>query len=246
MNSNSLSVILPVYNEEENIEDVVNSISVSLPKFINEFEVILVNDGSNDKTAVIIDRLVKGKDYIKVFHHSINMGYGSALRSGFKLARYPVILFMDSDGQFDISEINNLIGYIDEFDIVIGARISRSDSLYRVFIGWCYNKLACLLLNIKVKDITCGFKLIKKIVIDSIDLKSKEGFINAELLVNARNKGYRIKEVGINHFPRSRGKQSGVVLKVFMVKIFELFSFWVKMKLNREKISREQGGIYGN
>lgn len=234
----SLSVILPVYNEEDNIENVVMSIILFIPKIVKDFEIILIDDGSTDMTSAIVDRLSKEQFNLRVIHHPKNMGYGTALRSGFNLAQHKLIFFMDSDGQLDILEINKLIHFIREYDIVIGTRSMRNDPLYRVLLGRLYNWLICLLFNIKLKDITCGFKLFNKVVLDKIELRSKGGLINAEILVRAAKRGHLIKEVDIKHFSRAKGKSSGANLKTSAIKIFETFKLWLELNINRGVLKR--------
>jgi|SRR3989338_8610711 len=115
---------------------------------------------------------------------------------------------------------------IEKFDMVVGVRTIRRDPMHRLILGWLHNWAICLLYNIKFRDITCGFKLIKKSVLDAIELKSKSGFINAELMIKTIKIGYKIKEVPVKHFPRIRGKQSGARLKTFIDKIYEMFKLW--------------------
>lgn len=227
----SISVILPVYNEEDNIEFVVNSVTVYLSEIIDNFEIILVNDGSVDKTAVIIESLSRDNPHIKSIRHSKNLGYGVTLHSGFKIAQYPLVFFMDSDRQFDISEISKLLAHIDLYDIVIGTRMVRHDPLYRILIAKLFNYITSLLFGIKIKDMTCGFKLIKKSVLDSIEITSRGGFINAEILIKAKRKNCMIKEVDIRHFPRIKGKQKGATFKVALRKIYELLNLWYRERL---------------
>ena len=223
-----ISVILPVYNEEGNIENVFKSIVGFLPKISREYEIILIDDGSIDATYDIIGHLSRDLSYVKMIHYSKNKGYGDALKSGFEIARFPLIFFMDSDGQFDVLDIEKLIAYVDEYDMVVGVRSVRRDSLYRVILGSIYNKLICILFGIRQKDITCGFKLVKKSVLDVLPLKSGSGFINAEILVGAARKGILIKEVHIRHLPRINGIPRGANIKVFIRKLIEMYSFWWK------------------
>ncbi len=225
-----LSALLPIYNEEENIENVFKSVTEFLPKIAEEYELILIDDGSTDSTYKIIKRLSRNAAYVKTIHYSKNKGYGNALKFGFKIAQFPLIFFMDSDGQFDISDIEKLVAFANEYDIVVGVRSVRSDSLYRVILGRIYNKLICMLFGIRQKDITCGFKLVKKSVLDGLALRSGGGFINAEILIGAARKRILIKEVRIRHSQRIKGIQSGAGIRVFMKKLIEMFNFWRKQK----------------
>lgn len=224
-----ISVILPAHNEEGNIERVTMLAIHFLSGAFDKFEVILVDDGSTDKTYSVIENISKDIHNVRIIHHSQNMGYGAALISGFGISQYPLLFFMDCDGQFNISEISRLLPYIDKFDIVAGIRSVRSDPLYRVLMGKIYNYLICLLFNIRIKDITCGFKLFKKTVFDKMELKSRSGFLNVEVLLKSKRKGCTIKEMEISHFPRRIGKQTGASLKAIASKIPDIFRLWKEL-----------------
>lgn len=226
----NISIILPVYNEKDNIETTVKSILDFLPRIADKFEIILVDDGSVDGTGSIIKTLSQNSSCIKEVYHHKNIGYGVTLKSGFKIAQYPLLFFMDSDGQYEISEIVKLIGYIGEFDIVVGVRTIRRDSWHRITLGILYNLVICLLFRLKLRDITCGFKLIRKSAIERMELKSTGGFINAEILIKAKRKGYLIKEVNIEHLQRTKGAQGGANPRVFIKKIVEMFRLYWDMK----------------
>lgn len=221
-----LSIVLPVFNEEENIEKVLKSIFDFTPLVANDFEIVVVDDGSRDSTDKILKILANNNPHLKVITHYKNLGYGSALFSGVKACQYPLIFLMDADRQFNISEIMKLLPYIGQSDIVIGSRLLRRDQLYRIIMGKVYNLLICVLFKIKIKDITCGFKLIKRTIFNKIELKSRGGFINAEILIKAKMLGYSIKEVAISHFPRRGGRQTGASLKAIKMKLLDLFRLW--------------------
>ncbi len=226
MNKNSISVILPVYNEQDNIRRVVISVVNFISGIFDKFEIIIVDDGSTDRTSSVIENISEDTSNVRVIRHSKNIGYGAALTSGFKISQYPLLFFMDSDEQFNISEISRLLPYTDHFDIVAGVRSVRSDPRHRVLMGKIYNFLICLLFKIRIEDITCGFKLFKKTIFDKIELKSKGGFLNAEMLIKAERQGFSIKEIEIEHFPRKTGKQTGGSLKSFVLKISDVFRLW--------------------
>lgn len=229
----SISIILPVFNEEDNIERVVSSIFDFFIGKGSPFEIILVNDGSTDKTPIIIEQLVRDDKDVQVIHHFTNRGYGAALISGFQKARYETVAFIDSDCQFDVSEIEKFLLYYGEYDIVAGYRIRRRDSLYRVLIGVLYTRLISILFGVSLKDINCGFKLLRKSMLDRIELFSKGALINAEILVKAKQMGCSVKEIGVNHFPRKKGKQTGARFTVISKAIYELWKLWVKKKLGK-------------
>ena len=232
--SKTLSIVLPAYDEVENIEQVVSSILQFAPTMGEQYEVIIVDDGSKDGTAGLIDRLAAAHNQVVAVHHPFNRGYGAALRSGFKTARGKLIFFMDGDGQFDIGEMPKLMRLIqDGVDIACGYRIKRADPLIRTVNAALYNAFVRVLFGLRVKDIDCAFKLFKRKVIDDITLSANGALINTEFLILAKQKGYHIKQVGVSHFPRTKGKQTGNNLVVVLRAFAELAKFWDKIKGKR-------------
>lgn len=227
----SLSVILPVYNEEENIEKTVKDSAkfLATQEIFKNYEFVLVNDGSKDSTATILKKLVNEIPCSKVITHRKNLGYGMALTSGLNESIYPLVFFMDSDGQFNISEINKLIYFVDDYDIIIGYRYNRKDSFYRVVLGRIYSGLVFLLLGLKFKDINCGFKLFKR---EALNLEnahnSSGGVFYTGIFLKA--KGCKIKEVPVEHFPRLKGKQTGASKKVIFNAVMDLIG--LRMRSN--------------
>ena len=157
MTKRQISIILPVYNEEQNIEAVINDICSILPLITDDFEIIIVNDGSKDGTLAILERICREKAYIKVVTHCKNSGYGKAIMSGVVNARFPLVFSMDADGQFNIRELEKALLYFKEFDIVIGCRVNRADSLYRKILAIGYSWLVFLFFGSRLKDVNCAF-----------------------------------------------------------------------------------------
>lgn len=219
-----LSIVLPAYNEEANIERVVREVVAFLdPKGI-DYEILVTNDGSRDRTGEILDRLGKELLRVKPLHHPHNRGYGAALRTGFDAATKKYVFYMDGDGQFDIKELDQLLPLADEDHIVTGYRIVRQDPFLRrlnarLFGGW----LVRVMLNVYVTDLNCAFKLIPKKVLDSITLESTGALINAELYGRAVRRGFGIKEVGVHHYPRTAGVQTGAHPSVILRAFYDLF-----------------------
>lgn len=229
---NELSVFFPAYNEEANIETTVLAAKKILERIANSWEIIIVDDGSKDLTGQISDKLAQDDERIRVIHHSPNKGYGEALKSGFYNAKYNLIATVDSDGQFDFDEIKKLLLKIESNDVVIGYRINRQDSLLRKIFGWGWTLLANILLGIRVRDVDCAFKLVKKEVINKIPKleSTRGGMISPELLAKAKKAGFRIAEVGVRHFPRERGNQTGANPKVIVRSFIELLKLWNKLR----------------
>jgi len=202
-----ISVVLPAYNEEENIEKQISDMYNYLKKKFSSYEIIIVNNGSRDKTKQIIQKLQKSIKSIKLINLPVNNGYGAGLRAGFKEAKKELVFYTDSDNQFDIKELDLLLPLIKKYDIVCGYRKKRQDPQMRIFIATVYNILINLLFHIGVRDIDCSFKLYKKKVFDSMQLKSNTGLIDAEILIKAKKAGFTIApQLPVTHYPRTLGK----------------------------------------
>lgn len=216
-----------MYNEEDNIRSVVCAALAVLSKRFKNFEIIIVNDGSTDGTKKIAEELMELDQRIKLVNHEKNQGYGVALRSGFKACRYEVIFQADGDGQYDLEEIDKLLPYINDNDFVVGYRIKRADPFYRVLEAFWYRFLLNIMFHLDIKDTNCAFKLFKKSIIDKLELESNGAIINGEIFIKARKLGFtKIKEVGVNHYPRKAGRQTGAKLRVLWeawVSIWRLF-----------------------
>jgi glycosyltransferase involved in cell wall biosynthesis len=219
----SISVFFPCYNEQDNVNRTVEQALAVLRKLNADFEVIIVDDGSSDATGQIADEISRRDSKVKVVHHHPNLGYGAALQSGFKAAARKIVFFTDGDGQFDISEMPSLLPLMSQFDIVSCYRLNRKDNFVRRFNGWAWTKLVCFLLNIKIRDIDCAFKLYKREIFDNIQMASTGALINAEILARAVRKGYTVTQRGVHHYPRTAGAQTGANLRVIFRAFKELF-----------------------
>jgi glycosyltransferase involved in cell wall biosynthesis len=227
----SISVFFPCYNEQDNVARTVEQAIAVLKKINADFEVIIVDDGSSDATGQIADEISCKESRVKVVHHHPNLGYGAALQSGFKAATKKFVFFTDGDGQFDISEMPPLLPLMSQFDIVCCYRLNRKDNIIRRLNGWAWTKLVCFLLNIKIRDVDCAFKLYKREIFDNIRMSSMGALINAEILARAVRKGYSITQKGVHHYPRTAGTQTGANLKVILRAFKELY------KLRRQILS---------
>lgn len=228
----SISVVLPIYNEEANIKDVISQILFTLPSMAVNFEIIAVNDGSIDKTAVILNDLQALDNRIKVISHPVNRGYGAALISGFKQAKNELVLMMDADRQFNISDIIKFAPYIEDFDLVAGLRIKRKDSFFRCLLGFIFKVLVKFIFGIKSKDVNCGFKLFKANLIQNMQLSMQGNLINVEIMALANINKAKVKEIGVNHYPRVNGKPTGgnpkVILKAILSSFRLMHKLWAK------------------
>jgi glycosyltransferase involved in cell wall biosynthesis len=223
----SISLFFPCYKEEANVEpQTLKSISV-LSSVTDNYEVIIVNDGSKDRTRQIADSLVQRyPDKVKVIHHPTNLGYGAALQSGFRGASKELVFYTDGDGQFDISEMPALLKFIPEFDIVSCYRLKRQDSFMRKANAFCWGTLVNMLFRFGLRDIDCAFKLYKREIFDNIKMQSTGALIDTEILARAKRKGYKIKQVGVHHYPRAAGTQTGAKISVILRAFKELFTLY--------------------
>jgi len=204
-NKFKVSCVLPAYNEQECIEEAVIAARKALQLNTEEFEIIAVDDGSTDNTLEILNGLKSIVPELTVVKHDCNIGYGAALKDGFLISRYDLVFYTDSDLQFDITEIEKLLPFTNEFDIVTGYRIKRNDPAIRLYLSRGFNSLVGLMFRLRVKDINCAFKIFKRFIFDEIQIESNEFFVDTEILAKCKAKELKIKEVGVNHYPRKAG-----------------------------------------
>jgi glycosyltransferase involved in cell wall biosynthesis len=188
----SLSVFFPCYNEEANVERTTEAALKACQSVTTDFEIIIVNDGSRDRTGELADQLAARHEKVRAVHNPTNHGYGSALQAGFKSAGKEWVFYTDGDGQFDLAEITRLVGMLGSHDIVSAYRIRRKDSLVRRINGWGWTLLCNLLLGMRLKDIDCAFKIYPRRLFDQIEMWSEGALIDAEILAKANRLGYRI------------------------------------------------------
>ncbi len=202
-----LSIVLPAFNEEESIATAVDRTLATLREVARQDEVIVVNDGSRDRTAEVVQELAR-RHYpcVRLLNHIQNRGYGAALRTGFGHARYGLVFFTDSDNQFDIAELKYFLPLMEGYDIATGFRVYRYDSVLRCIVSWCYNRLVNVLFRLKVRDVDCAFKLFRKEVLNKITIECDNFFVSTELLAKARKWNFRIVEKGVRHYPRMAGE----------------------------------------
>ena len=218
-----LSVFMPFYNEQENIRRVAGAAVTALDRLVEDWELILVNDGSRDDTRKLADELAAQDPRIRALHHPVNRGYGGALQSGFRAAAKEYVFYTDGDGQFDINQIDRLLPLAERYDIVSGYRLDRQDNAIRRLNAWAWGTLVQRLLRFRCRDIDSAFKLYRREIFDHIDMKSTGALIDAEILSRANRAGYTLGLVGVNHKPRLAGKSTGGNLKVILRAFRELW-----------------------
>lgn len=232
-----LSVFFPCYNEEKNLQKTVDKAIKHLKKIAKKWEIVIVNDGSKDKTADVALSLQKKYPYIKIVTHNPNRGYGAAFKSGLYNSKYSWIAFTDSDGQFDFLEIDNFIKKQKETksDMVIGYYLGRKVSPLVIFTSKIWELIVFILFGLRVTDIDCGFKFIRKKVVDTIPkLEAERGaFISSEFLIKSKKAGFKIVEIPVHHYPRTEGQATGRNLKVIIKSFSDLFKLWFKINFSR-------------
>lgn len=229
-----VSFVMPAYDEVENIEEAVTRAVQALGKYASEFEVVVVDDGSTDGTGTILDGLARSIPAVRALHHERNLGYGSALRTGFAAAKYDMIFYTDADNQFDVDEIKVFLPLGEQFDIVTGFRVYRYDPIVRCFLSWGFNRLCRLIFRTPVQDVDCAFKLFRRNVFDAFELESRDFFIDAEILAKARTRGFSIHEVGVKHFPRKAGRTT-IRGSDIPRTLRELLRIWISIHFRKTK-----------
>jgi glycosyltransferase involved in cell wall biosynthesis len=225
-----LTIFFPCYNEEANVERVTLSALEVGRRIADELEVIIVNDGSKDRTREIADRLAAEHPEVRAVHNHPNLGYGGALQRGFREATKDWVFYTDGDGQFDFEEIPKLLPLLEEYDIVSCYRVDRKDSLVRKLNAWAWTTLVNWLFGLRLRDIDCAFKIFPRELFGRIEMKSMGALIDTEILAKARNLGYSITQTGVHHYPRTAGEQSGANVRVIARAFKELFKLRRQIK----------------
>jgi len=218
----TISVVLPTYNEEANLEGTVRGLAPVLTRVAADYEILVVDDGSADRTAEIATRLAGEIPHLRLLRHARNRGYGAALRTGFAAATQEWILLLDADGQFLPEELERLVVAAPGADFVLGYRQQRADAAHRRLFAAVWRALVGLLLGVRARDTNCGFKLLRTAAVQSLDLQAGGALISAELLAKARRRGAVLVEVPVTHVPRRWGRQTGGSLPVTLRAYFEL------------------------
>lgn len=226
----SLTIFYPCYNEEANVERVTRAAVAVGRQVADDLEVLIVNDGSRDRTGELADRLAAEMPEVRAVHNRPNQGYGGALTRGFREATKNWIFYTDGDGQFDLNELPRLLPLLESHDVVSCYRLDRQDPWVRKLNAWAWSTLVNLLFSIRLRDIDCAFKIYPKPFIDGITLHSRGALIDTEMLAKARNRGLRIAQLGVHHYPRTAGQQTGANLRVILRAFKELFKLYRQIK----------------
>jgi glycosyltransferase involved in cell wall biosynthesis len=229
-----ISVFFPAFNDEKTIGTLVNRALSVLPTITNDYEVIVVNDGSSDATAEVIDEIACTSSHVRVVTHKQNQGYGSALRSGFQHATKDWVFYTDGDGQYDIQELVHLLPQMTQAcDVVNGYKLARADSRRRIFAGALYNRAARLLFQLPVRDVDCDFRLIRRKALNEIDLVSSSGVICVEMIYKLTRAGCAFSESPVHHYPRPHGRSQFFTFGRVARTLFDFLSLWIKLVILR-------------
>jgi len=231
MKLSSLSLVFPAYNEAKNLPVLFSHIQNVVPEMVEDFEVIVVNDGSRDNTLELLVENSKKYSWLKYLSHQKNQGYGQAVRSGILAAHKDYIFFSDSDLQFDLRSLGCFFPYISAYKAVIGYRAPRSDNLIRLLNGWLWKKLVEILFSIKVRDLDCAFKMFHRDVQQIVrNMECRGAMFSTELLYYLKKHNWNWIELPVKHYPRKHGTQTGANIKVILKAFWELFQFWRKKR----------------
>lgn len=230
----SLTVIIPAYNEQETLESVVEAVKRKLPFLAKEYEILIVNDGSTDRTRQIVDRVASESGMVKTIHHPFNIGYGGAQKSGILSAKCDYLTIVPCDEQFQIDDLDKLTEWADRFEIIVGCRKYRhQDPLFRRIKTKVFGMVMYLLFGITLKD-TNWVKVFKREIFKDIDITSRGICVDAEVVFKAKCRGYRFKEVLVDYLPRKAGISKGDLPLNVIITIIELlilrFSSWKSRK----------------
>lgn len=235
----SISVFFPAYNDSGTIASVVITALLTLREVTDDYEVIVINDGSRDFTPHILDELARQYKEVRVIHHPKNRGYGGALRSGFANATKDLVFYTDGDAQYDVRELKLLLAAMNEdVDLVNGYKIERNDPFHRIIIGKLYQYFIKLAFQLQLKDVDCDFRLIHRYVFDKVQLQSDSGVICVELMSKIQDAGFNLAEVPVHHFHRAYGKSQFFNFSRVYRTLSNLARLWIDLRSPRMRASR--------
>ncbi len=228
----SLTVSLPAYNEQDNIGPMINLVRDQVAPLVDQLEIIVVDDGSADRTAEVVAEIAREDPRVRLIRHPVNLGYGAAVYDGVWAASQDYIFFTDSDRQFSLEELPRFMARMSEADLVIGYRYARSDPWFRRLFGQGWSWLVNLMFGYTARDVDCAYKLFRREVIEAIQVESRGATFSAEFLVRAKRAGFRIVEEPVTHHPRVAGSQTGAHPRVILRAFRELAR--LRQRLRRE------------
>jgi glycosyltransferase involved in cell wall biosynthesis len=233
-----LSVFFPAYNDSGTIASLVITALHTARTLTENFEIIVVDDGSVDATARIADELARTYPQVRVVHHPRNRGYGAALRSGFEAATRDLVFYTDGDAQYDPAEMTLLWNaFHDGVDLVNGYKISRSDPLHRIVFGRLYHHTVKLLFGLRVRDVDCDFRLLRRSIFERVGLEKSSGVICLEMMKKIQDAGFRIAEVPVHHYHRAYGKSQFFNFARLFKTALDVAQLWYALVVRREHLT---------
>jgi glycosyltransferase involved in cell wall biosynthesis len=237
----SVSVVLPVYNEEENIEHAIALTLAALESFAGDYELIVVDDASTDESVEIVSRLAAANSRIRLIRHTENLKLGRSLKTGFESARMELVLYMDADLPVDPEALGDAIRAMEvtRADVIAGYRIDRTtEGFKRSVYSWGYNQLISVLFGWPYRDINFAFKLVRREVLDAVELRSDGSLIDAELIVKAKNLGFAVQQLGLDYYPRVRGRSTLSSPAVIFKILRELVTLYADMRRPKRRVTQ--------
>jgi glycosyltransferase involved in cell wall biosynthesis len=234
----SLSVFFPAYNDAATIPSMVMSAFLTAQEITGDFEIIVVNDGSMDRTAELLNELQRLYPQVRVITHPQNQGYGAALRTGFSSARKEWIFYTDGDAQYDPRELVKLVGALETgIDVVNGYKIERSDPLHRIIIGRLYHHIVRIIFGFRLRDVDCDYRLMRRSIFNSVQLTSTSGTICLEMVKKMQDFGYRFSEVPVHHYHRAHGKSQFFNFPRLFRTGLQLMSLWWILVVRKQHLN---------
>ena len=229
-----LSVVFPAYNDAGTIPSMVIGARLAARKLADNYEIVVVNDGSTDHTAEVLSELEAVFPELRVIHHPVNRGYGGALRTGFSAARKDLIFYTDGDAQYDPREMSRLFdAWHPGSDFVNGTKAGRSDPLYRIIIGRLYHWSVRVAFGLKLSDVDCDFRLFRRAIFDKVELTKDSGVICVELMKKVQDYGFRIQEVPVHHFHRVYGRSQFFNFPRVARTLLDLMKLWLDLVVRK-------------
>jgi len=235
-----LSVCLPAFNEQANIINTLEAATAILPEFVQDFELVVVDDGSRDDTAKLVQQYSEREPRARLVRHPQNRGYGAAVTTGMRAATGDLVMFTDSDGQFSMLDLPQLLARLKGNDFVVGYRYKRADKFMRLVNAWLWGKLVRLTLGVRIRDLDGAFKVFPRDLVEQLQLTSSGAGINAEIMAQCAHGGLKFAEVPVNHFPRYAGASTGANLKVILKAFRDLPRMYRYRKTPPLKLARPQ------
>lgn len=228
----SISVFFPCFNDSKTIGKLVKEAFITLKSLTNNYEVIVVDDGSYDGSQNILKKLVKKYKHLKLVFHEKNQGYGSALRSGFQTASKELVFYTDGDGQYDVKELPLLVSLMtDDVDFINGIKMTRHDPTYRIVLGNLYSFIARWLFWFPTYDVDCDFRLIRSSIVKQINLKSNSGSVCIELVKKAQRSKAQFRQISVHHYERSFGRSQFFRPSHLLTTFREISSLWFRLMI---------------